>query len=115
VGVERTFFLASPRLEKVEVLRHGRVRRANLYYLRKVSGKAAQLKEKRGLKALEGGAEAEAAEMEAAAEAAVAEMETEAESPVAERKVDAKAAPKSQIERHQAVAEVAGPEGEKPV
>jgi len=47
VGVERTFFLASPRLEKVEVLRHAHVRRAQLYYLRQRRGKAARLREKR--------------------------------------------------------------------
>ncbi len=47
VGVERTFPLHSPRVEKIQVMRHGRVRRAKLYYLRKVSGKAARLKEKR--------------------------------------------------------------------
>lgn len=46
VGVERTFPMASPRLEKVEVLRQGRVRRANLYYLRGLIGKAARIKEK---------------------------------------------------------------------
>ena len=46
-GVERTFFLRSPSLEKVEVLRHGKVRRAKLYYLRQLSGKAARIKEKR--------------------------------------------------------------------
>ena len=47
VGVERTFLLHSPRLEKVEVLRHGKVRRANLYYLRGRTGKMARIKEKR--------------------------------------------------------------------
>jgi large subunit ribosomal protein L19 len=47
VGVERTFLLHSPRLEKVEVLRAGRVRRAKLYYLRGLTGKAARIKEKR--------------------------------------------------------------------
>ena len=47
IGVERTFLLHSPRVEKVEVLRHGKVRRANLYYLRERRGKAARLKEKR--------------------------------------------------------------------
>jgi len=47
IGVERTFPLNSPRLEKVEVLRHGHVRRARLYYLRERRGKAARLKEKR--------------------------------------------------------------------
>jgi large subunit ribosomal protein L19 len=45
VGVERTFLLHSPRLEKIEVLRHARVRRQQLYYLRGLTGKAARLKE----------------------------------------------------------------------
>jgi large subunit ribosomal protein L19 len=45
VGVERTFLLHSPRLEKVEVTRRGRVRRAKLYYLRGLTGKAARIKE----------------------------------------------------------------------
>lgn len=47
VGVERTFLLKSPRVEKIEVLRHAKVRRAQLYYLRDLRGKAARLKEKR--------------------------------------------------------------------
>ncbi len=47
VGVERTFPLHSPLVEKVEVVRHGKVRRAKLYYLRGLSGKAARIKEKR--------------------------------------------------------------------
>ncbi len=47
VGVERTFPLHSPRIEKVEVVRHGRVRRAKLYYLRKLTGKAARIKEQK--------------------------------------------------------------------
>lgn len=46
VGVERTFFLHSPKIEKIEILKSGRVRRARLYYLRKLSGKAARLTEK---------------------------------------------------------------------
>ena len=45
VGVERTFLLHSPRIEKIEVLRHARVRRQQLYYLRGLTGKAARLKE----------------------------------------------------------------------
>jgi len=45
VGVERTFLLNSPRIEKIEVLRHARVRRKQLYYLRGRTGKAARLKE----------------------------------------------------------------------
>lgn len=47
VGVERTFPLHSPRIEKIEVVREGKVRRARLYYLRQRSGKAARIKEKR--------------------------------------------------------------------
>lgn len=47
VGVERKFLVHSPRIEKFEVLRHGRTRRAKLYYLRNLSGKAARLREKR--------------------------------------------------------------------
>ncbi len=47
VGVERTFPFYSPRVEKVEIIRHGKVRRAKLYYLRKRSGKAARIKERR--------------------------------------------------------------------
>ena len=46
VGVERTFLFNSPRLEKVEVTRRGKVRRARLYYLRGLTGKAARIKEK---------------------------------------------------------------------
>jgi len=45
VGVERIFPLHSPVVEKVEVLRHGKVRRAKLYYLRDLRGKASRLKE----------------------------------------------------------------------
>lgn len=47
VGVERTFLLNSPRVEKVEVKRHAKVRRAKLYYLRALTGKKARLREKR--------------------------------------------------------------------
>jgi large subunit ribosomal protein L19 len=48
IGVERTFLLNSPRVERVEVTRHARVRRAKLYYLRDRKGKAARLRERRG-------------------------------------------------------------------
>jgi large subunit ribosomal protein L19 len=47
VGVERTFPINSPRVEKVEVVRHGKVRRKNLYYLRGLTGRAARIKERR--------------------------------------------------------------------
>ncbi len=46
-GVERTFPLHSPIIDKIEVERHGDVRRAKLYYLRGLRGKAAKIKEKR--------------------------------------------------------------------
>ena len=46
IGVERTFPLHSPRLDKITVLRRGKVRRAKLYYLRDRVGKAAKVKEK---------------------------------------------------------------------
>lgn len=46
VGVERTFLFHSPRVEKVEVVRHGHVKRAKLYFLRGRRGKAARLREK---------------------------------------------------------------------
>jgi large subunit ribosomal protein L19 len=47
VGVERTFKVNSPRIEKIEVMRHGVARRAQLYFLRKRVGKAASLRERR--------------------------------------------------------------------
>ena len=47
VGVERTFPVHSPRIDRVEIVRRGRVRRSKLYYLRELAGKAARLKEKR--------------------------------------------------------------------
>ena len=47
VGVERTFPLHTPKIERIEVLRRGRVRRAKLYYLRGLRGKAARIPDKR--------------------------------------------------------------------
>jgi large subunit ribosomal protein L19 len=57
VGVERTFKVNSPRIEKIEVIRHGQVRRAQLYFLRERVGKAATLRERRP-KAVAAGAKA---------------------------------------------------------
>jgi large subunit ribosomal protein L19 len=47
IGVERTFLIHSPRIEKIEVVRRGKVRRAKLYYLRGLTGRAARIKERR--------------------------------------------------------------------
>ena len=55
VGVERTFMFQSPRVEKVEVTRHGKVRRAKLYYLRGLTGKAARIKERGSRRQGQGG------------------------------------------------------------
>jgi large subunit ribosomal protein L19 len=51
VGVERVFPSHTPRIEKVEVIARGRVRRARLYYLRDLAGKAARIKERSGISA----------------------------------------------------------------
>lgn len=85
VGVERTFPLYSPRVERVEIIRHGKVRRAKLYYLRGRSGKAARIKERRVDREKELAqteqlaAEAEEEEIPAAAELASAEPRAEQE------------------------------------
>lgn len=47
VGVERTFLLQSPRIDRIEITRRSKVRRAQLYYLRDLRGKSARLKERR--------------------------------------------------------------------
>ena len=46
IGVEKTFALHSPRIDKIEVVTQGRVRRSRLYYLRELRGKAARIREK---------------------------------------------------------------------
>lgn len=96
VGVERTFPFASPLVVRVELLRHGRVRRARLFYLRNLSGKAARIKEKRmskdELAMIEAAGASEMAEtpvMETAeAEAAAPETETVAAAPETETKAE---------------------------
>ncbi len=47
IGVERTFPVHSPKLDKIEIIRRGKVRRAKLYYLRNLTGKSARIKELR--------------------------------------------------------------------
>jgi len=80
VGVEHTFPFISPFLEKVEVVRHGKVRRAKLYYIRRLSAREARLKERRE-KMAETTAAMEAVGEEGEVEEAVAEddMTEEAE------------------------------------
>lgn len=84
VGVERTFLLHSPRIDHIEVVRFGKVRRAKLYYLRGLTGRAARITERRrdltaaARKSADRAAAAEAealAAEQAAAEAAAAEAE----------------------------------------
>ena len=57
VGVERTFMIHSPRIDKIDVLRHGDVRQARLYYLRGKVGREARIRERRQLVATEAEAE----------------------------------------------------------
>ena len=85
IGVERTFLLHSPRLEKIEVVRYGKVRRAKLYYLRGLTGRAARISERRrdmsrvAAKAAARAAELEAREQEALEAAAASEQPAPAE------------------------------------
>ena len=82
VGVERVFPLHSPRIDKIETVTRGKVRRAKLYYLRELSGKAARIEEdtgKRAVKPAKGKAARKAKAAEAAAKAAAAAKEAPAE------------------------------------
>jgi len=92
IGVEHTFPFASPSLEKVEVVRHGKVRRAKLYYIRRLSAREARLKERRErltekVAALEATAPAEGELAESVAEQNVTQ-ETAVEETVAEEEVE---------------------------
>ncbi|MDD5313320.1 MAG: 50S ribosomal protein L19 [Dehalococcoidia bacterium] len=69
IGVEHTFPLASPLLEKIEVVRHGKVRRSKLYYIRRLSTKEARLKERRE-RLMESTTDAESLDLVPAPEAA---------------------------------------------
>jgi len=117
IGVERTFPYSSPLVDKVEVLRHGKVRRAKLYYLRDRSGKSARIKERRvDVNKAKAKEEAEAlaeviteelTEDIAVAEAAEAveaapEAEVKTEEPVAKAEAEVKAeeaAPEAETEK----------------
>lgn len=104
VGVERTFFFYSPRVDKVEVVRHGEVRRAKLYYLRGLTGKAARLRERMGARPGAVAVPVAALSVEEAEEfepelAPVEEPEvegTEAEVPVAEAASEGVVAPEAE-------------------
>ena len=88
VGVEKTFPLHSPLVEKIEVVRKGDVRRAKLHYMRERTGKSAKIKAKEYSEEQLAAAEAKAAAKAAAAEeAAVVEAPAE-EAPAAEEKTD---------------------------
>jgi large subunit ribosomal protein L19 len=117
VGVERTFPLYSPRVERVEIIRHGKVRRAKLYYLRGRSGKSARIKERRvdrekELAQMESlAAEAEEEEVPTTEEPAEAELIAEAEAAPTEEA--AEAAPAGELVEEPAAGEEAVAEEEK--
>jgi large subunit ribosomal protein L19 len=77
VGVERTFLLHSPRIDRIEVLRHGDVRRAKLFYLREKVGKRARVRERRQPLGGESGAVRRASGLDLEAEDAEAAEEAE--------------------------------------
>jgi large subunit ribosomal protein L19 len=77
IGVERTFLIHSPRIERIEVVRRGRVRRAKLYYLRGRTGRAARIKERRTWVSMRDKSAARAAVAEAAAASAALAEEYE--------------------------------------
>ncbi len=87
IGVEHTFPFVSPSLEKIEVVRHGKVRRAKLYFIRRLSAREARLKERRE-KLVEGAAVAVAVGEEGEVEEAVAEEAVVGEGVVEEEVVE---------------------------
>jgi len=87
IGVEHTFPFVSPSLEKIEVVRHGKVRRAKLYFIRRLSAREARLKERRE-KMVGGAAVAVAVGEEGEVEEAVAEEAVVGEGVVEEEVVE---------------------------
>jgi large subunit ribosomal protein L19 len=79
VGVERTFLVHSPRIDKIQVVRHGEVRQGRLYYLRGKIGKAARIRERREEQVGTRGGGRAAAAAPAAAEEPAEEAEAELE------------------------------------
>ncbi|MBI2788627.1 MAG: 50S ribosomal protein L19 [Elusimicrobia bacterium] len=87
VGVERTFLTQSPHIEKIELVREGKVRRARLYYLRDLTGRSARIEDREG-------AQAAAPAAPAKAEAPKPEAPKKAEAPKAPKAKDAPAVAK---------------------
>jgi large subunit ribosomal protein L19 len=87
VGVERTFPLNSPHIDKIEVVKSGKVRRARLYYLRNLTGKAARVNEQET-----GGAKTDGAASGKSEAKAAEAKESKAEKPAASKKPAASAA-----------------------
>jgi large subunit ribosomal protein L19 len=117
VGVERTFPLRSPRVDRVEVIRHGKVRRAKLYYLRGRSGRAARIRERRldqekELARMEQLAAEAEEEVEPATEE-LAEAELPAEQVEALAEAPAEAAPEAELAEEPAAEEKAPAESEE--
>jgi large subunit ribosomal protein L19 len=114
VGVERTFLVHSPRIDKIEVVRFGKVRRAKLYYLRGLTGRAARISERRrDLTAAARKASERAAAAEAEALAAQKAAEEAAAAEAAEREAQAAAAQEaeSNVESTDETAQVGQTEG----
>ena len=88
IGIERVFPLHSPLVDSLEVTRYGNVRRAKLYYLRGLQGRAARIKELNPVQRRKAQEEAAAAEAELAEQIAAAEAEAEAEELEVEEPVD---------------------------